>query len=97
MSNRFLKQLRTRWKWMLRKWTRCLRRMKSKKKSESQEPPEKSLPPQSAEMASPLCPLTQRGTRKRLLKLAISLTELFRLIRLLVNLIRKNWDNSGKS
>lgn len=34
---------------------------------------------------------------KLLFKLTISLTELYRLIRLLISLIRKNWEGSGKN
>lgn len=53
-------------------------------------------PEQTTEQSTQL--QRKKTPRWRLLfKLMISLTELYRLIRLLISLIRKNWEGSGKN
>ena len=89
MSKRF-KNLWIRLMWSLRKL--CRKQKKTPKTNPKQEQT-------SASETPPIQLPTRRKNSlwKFLFKLMISLSQLFRLIRLLINLIRKSLDGSGKN
>ena len=107
--NNLFKTFRIRLKWLRRKKTR----QKSRKNPKNQIPKKDGEPNMHQNNQSPNTepektteqPEKRTGSpcRKRnplwrfLLKLLLSLTQLFRLIRLLAGLIRKNWNGSGKN
>lgn len=95
MNNPF-KRLWIRLRWILRGLKRHLN--SRKKENPASEKQEKKTPQTNGKQtklqeASKKC----RSIWKPLLKLLISLTEIYQLMKLLVNLIRKNWDSSAKS
>ena len=108
--NKPLKSLWIRLKWILRKLSRRKRTKLPKEDQNEKTPQNPTRSPSRKELPKPeMKPETkpEQATKrllrsgnalwKPLLKLAISLTELLRLIRLLISLIRKNWGGSAKS
>ena len=76
--------------WSLRKLCR-----KQKKPQKANPDPEQKNPSEAPTIQLPA--RRKNSLWKFLFKLMISLSQLFRLIRLLINLIRKSLDSSGKS
>ena len=99
--SKFFKNLWIRLKWILRKCSRKTKRLQkadTNKKSNPIAPPHKiQLDPNKSPQKTTSLQQKKKSLWKLLLKLTISLTELFRLFRLLISLIRKSLDGSGKN
>ena len=99
--SKFFKNLWIRLKWILRKCSRKTKRLQkadTNKKSNPIAPPQKiQLDPSKSPQKTTSLQQKKKSLWKLLLKLTISLTELFRLFRLLISLIRKSLDGSGKN
>lgn len=109
--NKPFKNLWIRWKWIRRKNSRKskqrhLKNQKEKKEENQQVPMQQNNQnPQNDLNRNAENPPRRKNNPtgkknpfwKFLIRLLISLTQLFRLIRLLAGLIRKNWGNSAKN